>query len=178
VVVPEGVWPTAKIHLKSKVNLHVSKGAILLFSENPADYLPAVHTTWEGLECYNYSPLVYAYECENVALSGEGTLRAKLDVWSIWYKRPKPHMDALVGLYDMSAKGTPLPVEQRVMTLGAANLRPQFVQFNRCRHVLVEDITIQDSPFWVLHPYLTNDVVIRRVKIARMATTTTASTRR
>jgi polygalacturonase len=125
-----------------------------------------VHTTWEGLECYNYSPLVYAYRCENVALTGEGTLRAKLDVWSVWYKRPKPHMDALVKLYDMSAKGTPLPVEQRDMTIGAANLRPQFVQFNRCRHVLVEDITIQDSPFWVMHPYLTNDVVIRRVKIA------------
>lgn len=166
VVVPEGVWPTAKIHLKSNVNLHVEKGATLLFSENPADYLPAVHTTWEGLECYNYSPLVYAYQCENVALTGEGTLRAKLDVWSIWYKRPKPHMDALVKLYDMSAKGTPLPVEQRDMTVGAANLRPQFVQFNRCRHVLVEDITIHDSPFWVMHPYLTNDVVIRRVKIA------------
>jgi len=166
VVVPEGVWPTAKIHLKSNVNLHVEKGATLLFSENPADYLPAVHTTWEGLECYNYSPLVYAYQCENVALTGEGTLRAKLDVWSIWYKRPKPHMDALVKLYDMSAKGTPLPVEQRDMTVGAANLRPQFVQFNRCRHVLVEDITIQHSPFWVMHPYLTNDVVIRRVKIA------------
>jgi polygalacturonase len=165
VVVPEGVWPSAKIHLKSNVNLHVAKGATLLFSENPADYLPAVHTSWEGLECYNYSPLVYAYECENVAVTGEGTLRAKLDVWSIWYKRPKAHMDALVALYDMSAKGRPLPVEQRDMTLGAANLRPQFVQFNRCRHVLVEDITIKDSPFWVLHPYLTNDMVIRRVKI-------------
>jgi polygalacturonase len=166
VIVPEGVWPTAKVHLKSNVNLHVSKGATLLFSENPVDYLPAVHTSWEGLECYNYSPLVYAYECENVALTGEGLLRAKLDVWSIWYKRPKAHMDALVALYDMSAKGTPLPVAQRDMTAGAANLRPQFVQFNRCRHVLIEDITIQDSPFWVLHPYLTNDVVIRRVKIS------------
>jgi polygalacturonase len=125
-----------------------------------------VHTSWEGLECYNYSPLVYAYECENVALTGEGLLRAKLDVWTVWYKRPKAHMDALVALYDMSAKGTPLPVAQRDMTAGAANLRPQFVQFNRCRHVLVEDITIQDSPFWVLHPYLTDDVVIRRVKIS------------
>ncbi|MBV6545662.1 glycoside hydrolase family 28 protein, partial [Ursidibacter maritimus] len=64
VVVPEGVWPTAKIPLRSNVNRHVAKGATLLFSENPADYLPAVHTTWEGLECYNYSPLVYAYQCE------------------------------------------------------------------------------------------------------------------
>jgi polygalacturonase len=163
VVVPEGVWPTAKIHLKSNVNLHVAKGATLLFSERPDDYLPAVMTTWEGLECYNYSPLVYAYGCDNVAITGEGTLKAKLDVWKVWYARPKPHMDALVALYHLAAKR--VPVEQRQMAVGQANLRPQFVQFNRCRNVLVEDVSIVDSPFWVLHPYLSRDVVIRRVKV-------------
>ena len=163
VVVPQGVWRTGPIHLKSHVNLHVAKGATLLFSERPADYLPAVMTSWEGLECYNYSPLVYAFECENVAITGEGTLQAKLDVWRLWYARPKAHMDALVALYHMAARG--VPVSERQMTAGAANLRPQFVQFNRCRHVLIEDIHIVDSPFWVLHPYLCSDVVIRRVDI-------------
>jgi polygalacturonase len=163
VVVPEGVWPTGKIHLKSNVNLHLEKGATLLFSERPADYLPAVMTSWEGLECYNYSPLVYAYDCENVAVTGKGTLRAKLDVWKIWYARPKAHMDASVALYNMAEKG--VPVSERQMTTGQANMRPQFIQFNRCRHVLVEDINIVDSPFWVLHPYLCKDVVIRRVNI-------------
>ncbi|WP_229483000.1 glycoside hydrolase family 28 protein [Massilia horti] len=163
VVVPEGEWLTGKVHLKSNVNLHLEKGATLLFSERPGDYLPAVMTTWEGLECYNYSPLVYAFECENVAITGQGTLRAKLDVWRIWYARPKAHMDALVALYHMAAKD--VPVSERQMTTGDANLRPQFIQFNRCRNVLVEDISIIDSPFWVLHPYLCRDVVIRRVKI-------------
>ncbi|MBO9546695.1 glycoside hydrolase family 28 protein [Caulobacter sp.] len=163
VVVPEGTWPTAKIHLKSNVALHLSKGATLLFSEKPADYLPPVLTTWEGLECWNYSPLVYAYDCENVAITGSGKLKAKLDVWKVWYARPKPHMDMLVKLYHASAKGE--PVAERQMTAGEANLRPQFIQFNRCRHVLVEDISIEDSPFWVLHPFLCTDVVIRRVKI-------------
>ncbi|HEY1151354.1 MAG TPA: glycoside hydrolase family 28 protein [Pseudoduganella sp.] len=163
VVVPPGTWPTGKVHLKSNVNLHLEKGATLLFSSNPADYLPAVPSTWEGLECYNYSPLVYAYDCENVAITGEGRLQAKLDVWKAWYARPKPHMDALVALYHMAAKG--VPVSERQMTNGQANLRPQFVQFNRCRNVLVEDISIEDSPFWVLHPFLCRDVVIRRVKI-------------
>ncbi len=163
VVVPEGVWLTGKVHLKSNVNLHVVKGATLLFSERPQDYLPAVMTTWEGLECFNYSPLVYAFECENVAITGAGTLQAKLDVWRIWYARPKPHMDALVKLYHMAAKG--VPVAERQMAAGDGNLRPQFVQFNRCRHVLVEDINIVNSPFWVVHPYLSRDVVIRRVKI-------------
>ncbi|NGZ86190.1 glycoside hydrolase family 28 protein [Duganella aceris] len=163
VVVPAGVWLTGKIHLKSNVNLHVARGATLLFSERPEEYLPAVFTSWEGLECYNYSPLVYAYDCDNVALTGEGTLTAKLDVWKIWYARPKPHMDALVRLYHMAAKS--VPVGERRMVGDNANLRPQFVQFNRCRNVLIEDISIVDSPFWVLHPYLCRDVVIRRVKI-------------
>lgn len=163
VVVPEGTWLTGKIHFKSNVCLHVSKGATLLFSEQPADYLPAVHTTWEGIECMNYSPLIYAYQCENVAITGEGRLKAKLDVWKVWYARPKPHMDALVALYNLAYKN--VPVADRDMTRGEANLRPQFVQFNRCRNVLVEDISIEDSPFWVMHPYLSQDVVIRRIKV-------------
>jgi len=163
VVIPEGVWPTGRIHFRSHVCLHVSKGATLLFSENPADYLPVVHTTWEGIECMNYSPLIYAYDCEHIALTGEGRLKAKLDVWKIWYARPKAHMDALVELYNLAYRG--VPATERDMTTGEAHLRPQFIQFNRCRHVLVEDISIEDSPFWVLHPYLSRDIVIRRIRI-------------
>ena len=83
--------------------------------------------------------------------------------WRAWYARPKSHMDALVTLYKM-ADGLE-PVSRRDMTTGQANLRPQFIQFNRCRHVLVEDIRIVDSPFWVLHPYMCRDVVVRRVDI-------------
>jgi polygalacturonase len=163
VLVPPGTWPTGPVHLKSNVNLHLAKGATLLFSAEPKDYLPPVMTTWEGLECLNYSPLVYAYECDNVALTGQGTLQAKLDVWRVWYARPKTHMDALVALYKMA--DALAPVAKRDMTTGLANLRPQFVQFNRCRYVLVEDIHIVDSPFWTVHPYLCRDVVIRRVDI-------------
>jgi hypothetical protein len=78
VIIPKGEWLTKKIHFKSHVNLHLNKDAILLFSENPKDYLPAVHTTWEGMECYNYSPLIYAYQCKNIAITGEGKLKAKM----------------------------------------------------------------------------------------------------
>lgn len=163
VVVPAGVWPTGPVHFKSNVNLHVESGAVLLFSGAPRDYLPPVASSWEGLECLNYSPLVYAHDCENVAITGKGTLQARLDTWRAWYARPKAHMDALVALYRLADAGAPLA--QRDMTVGQANLRPQFVQFNRCRHVLVEDIRIVDSPFWVIHPYLCRDVVIRRVDI-------------
>lgn len=163
VVVPPGVWSTGPIHLRSNVALHLERGALLLFSADPADYLPAVPTSWEGIECVNYSPLIYAFDCENVAITGHGTMRAQLDTWREWYKRSPEHLAALVDLYQMARRG--VPVDKRDMTHGSANLRPHFIQFNRCRHVLVEDIRIENSPFWVLHPYLCRDVVIRRVEI-------------
>jgi hypothetical protein len=164
VVVPPGTWPTAAVHLRSHVNLHVEEGATLLFSARPQDYLPPVMSSWEGLECMNYSPLVYAFECENVAVSGAGTLRAKLDVWRQWYARPKAHLDASVALYYMACRDN-VPVRRRDMTTGQAHMRPQFIQFNRCRNVLVEDVHIVDSPFWTLHLFLSRDVVIRRVQM-------------
>jgi polygalacturonase len=164
VVIPAGEWLTGAIHFKSHVNLHVSKGATLLFSERPEDYLPPVQTSWEGIECLNYSPLVYAFDCENVALTGEGKLQAKLDIWRDWYERPKAHLDASVELYNKAHNG--VPVSERDMTTGLAHMRPQFIQFNRCRHVLIEGISIQDSPFWTVHILLCTDVVARRVSIS------------
>ena len=163
VLVPAGVWSTGKVHLKSNVNLHLAQGAVLRFSDDPADYLPAVRTSWEGIECFNYSPLIYAFDCENVAITGEGRIEPVMDRWTIWAARPKPHMDALVALYDMAYRN--VPVAGRQMAVGENHLRPHLIQFNRCRNVLVEDISIQGSPFWTLHPLLCRDVTIRRVKI-------------
>jgi polygalacturonase len=163
VVVPSGEWQTGAIHLKSNVNLHLEKGALLLFSANPDNYLPAVHTTWEGLECYNYSPLIYAYQCRNVAITGEGEVKAMLDVWKQWYARPAGHMNSLKRLYYLSRANE--PVEKRQMVNDTAHLRPQFIQFNRCEQVLLEGITITNSPFWTIHPYRSSQVTIRNVKV-------------
>ena len=163
VIIPEGEWLTKKIHLKSNVALHLLKGAVLLFSENPDDYLPAVHSTWEGMECYNYSPLIYAYECKNIAITGEGELKAKLDVWKNWYARPKAHMESIKRLYNLAWNRA--PVKERQMVDDTSHLRPQFIQFNRCENILLEGITITNSPFWTIHPYLAKNVVIRNVKV-------------
>ena len=163
VVVPEGEWLVGKIHLKSNVNLHLEEGALLLFSEDPEDYLPAVKSSWEGMECYNYSPLIYAYDCTNVAITGTGHLNAKLDVWKIWYARPPAHMAALKRLYTMAS--TDVPLEERQMVGDDAHLRPQFIQFNRCKNVLLEGVSIENSPFWVIHLFLSADVVVRGVHV-------------
>jgi len=163
VIIPEGEWLTGKIHFKSNVNLHLKKGALLLFSDDPNDYLPAVHSTWEGLECYNYSPLIYAYKCENIAITGEGGIKAKMDFWQKWAGRPKGHMESLKRLYNLS--GANVPVEQRIMVNDTANLRPQFIQFNRSKNILLDGFSITNSPFWTVHMYLSKDIIVRNLNI-------------
>ncbi|HSD07928.1 glycoside hydrolase family 28 protein, partial [Flavobacterium sp.] len=163
VVIPKGEWITGKIHFKSNVNLHLEKDAVLLFSEDPNDYLPAVSSTWEGYECYNYSPLIYAYQCKNIAITGEGQLKAKMDVWTEWFKRPKAHMESLKRLYYLASYNKPL--EERQMVNDTAHFRPQFIQFNRCQNILMDGISITNSPFWTIHPFLSKDVVLRNLKV-------------
>jgi len=163
VLIPEGEWLTKKIHFKSNVNLHLNKGAVLLFSEDPLDYLPPVRSTWEGYECYNYSPLIYAYQCKNIAITGEGELKAKMDVWKEWFARPKAHMESLKRLYYMASYNKPM--KERQMVNDSAHFRPQFIQFNRCENILMDGVTITNSPFWTIHPFLSKDVVLRNLKV-------------
>lgn len=163
VIVPSGEWKTGPIHLKSNVNLYLEEGAIIRFSDNPDDYLPAVMTSWEGLECYNYSPLIYAFECENIGISGKGILSPVMDTWRIWFKRPKAHLDALKQLYAMGSTG--VHVEQRQMAKGENNLRPHLIHFNRCRNILLEDFHIRQSPFWTIHLYMCNSGLVRRLDV-------------
>lgn len=163
VLVPAGEWLTGPIHFKSNINLHLEKGATLRFTDNPSDYLPAVMTSWEGLECYNYSPLLYAFECENVAITGEGTLAPIMDIWRTWFKRPAPHMEALKKLYTMAS--TDVPVEERQMAVGENNLRPHLIHFNRCKHVLLDSFKIRESPFWTIHLYMCDGGIVRNLDV-------------
>lgn len=163
VVIPAGEWLTGPIHLKSNVNLHLSENAILRFTDNPQDYLPAVMTSWEGMECYNYSPLVYALDCENIAITGTGTLQPIMDTWRKWFKRPKAHMDALAELYTMAS--TNVPVEERQMAKGENNLRPHLIHFNRCKNVLLDQFKIRESPFWTIHLYMCDGGIVRNLDV-------------
>ncbi len=163
VVIPAGEWLTGPIHLKSNVNLHLSENAILRFTDNPQDYLPAVMTSWEGMECYNYSPLVYALDCENIAITGTGTLQPIMDTWRKWFKRPQAHMNALAELYTMAS--TNVPVEERQMAKGENNLRPHLIHFNRCKNVLLDQFKIRESPFWTIHLYMCDGGIVRYLDV-------------
>jgi polygalacturonase len=163
VIIPAGVWLTGAIHFRSNVNLHLQENAVLRFTDNPSGYLPAVMTSWEGMECFNYSPLLYAFECKNIAITGKGTLSPRMDTWQKWFARPKPHLDALKKLYTMAS--TDVPVAQRQMAEGENNLRPHLIHFNRCENVLLDGFTIRESPFWTIHLYMCSSGVVRNLDV-------------
>lgn len=172
VVVPAGTFVTGPIHLKSNVNLHVSGGATIKFSQNTKDYLPLVVSRWEGVELMNYSPFIYAFEQTNIAITGEGTLdgQSNVDAWWPWngrdrygWKQGSPNQRPdRSALLQMAEKG--VPVKDRIFGEGHY-LRPQFIQPYRCKNVLIEGVTVINSPMWELHPVLCTNVIIRRVKI-------------
>ena len=168
VVVPAGVWLTGAVHLKSNVNLHLAEGATLRFSPDPAKYLPLVLTRFEGIECMNYSPLIYAFEQENLAITGKGTLdgSATLETWWAWNDpakgRPTKQVAARKRLDKQGTDG--VPVAERIHGEGSF-LRPVFIQPYRSKNVLIEGVKIINSPMWEMNPVLCTNVTVRGVSV-------------
>jgi polygalacturonase len=161
VVVPAGQFLTGPIRLKSRVNLYLSEGAVLKFVTDPRRYLPVVFTRWEGTELMNYSPFIYAFEEQNLAITGTGTLDGQSDD-AHWWNWRTSQAAARQRLVDFGAKG--VPVSDRVFGEGS-NLRPNFIQPYRCQNILIEGITIRNSPMWEIHPVLSSNITIRDVTI-------------
>jgi polygalacturonase len=162
VIVPAGTYLTGPIHLKSNVNLEVSEGATIKFSRNPKDYLPVVFSRWEGVELYNYSPFIYAFGQQNIAITGKGTLdgQSDNDHWWPWKTQGRADRNAL-----FTAAEQGVPVKDRVFGDGHY-LRPQFIQPYRCQNVLIEGVTIKNSPMWEIHPVLCRNVIVQGVSIS------------
>lgn len=158
---------TGALELKSHVELHLHEKAYVSFSQNPKDYLPLVLTRYEGVELYNYSPLIYAHHAENIAITGAGTLDGRGDEhhWWPWKYgtngQPSQERDRQL-LFDMAEKRR--PVEERVFGEGHY-LRSSFIQPYQCQQVLIEGVTVKDSPMWQIHPVLSEHVIVRGVHI-------------
>lgn len=173
VIVPSGKYYTGPIHLENDVNFHLEEGAEILFSTKPSDY-PIVHTSFEGTELMNYSPLVYAYKKHNVAVTGKGTLngQATKENWWPWcgassygWKKGIPSQSDPLNrprLVDMAEEG--VAVSDRVFGEGHY-IRPNFVEFFECTDILLKDVTIINAPFWVIHPIKSTNVTIDGVTV-------------
>lgn len=160
IVVPAGIYIlNGPIHLTSNLCIDLQKGAKLVFGANPADYLPAVLTSWEGTFLYNYSPLIYGYQLENIAIIGEGVIDGNgRDNFSKWAENQK---ESQLLSRKMNKENTPL--KDRIFGEGHF-LRPQLIQFFECKNVLIEGVTIKNSPFWCVHILKSENVTARKVK--------------
>lgn len=157
VLVPSGRWLTGPVHLRSHIDLHLAEGAVLVFSDVMEDYLPPVFVRSGGIELYNYSPLIYARGCENIAITGPGSLDGNARAWWGWKKKETSRA------VEMAAAG--VPVEKRVFGTREAAIRPSFVALIECKNVLLEGFTIGGGPNWTLHPVYCENVIIRRVNV-------------
>lgn len=165
VEVPAGTWFTGPIHLKSNVELHLDSQAMVEFSSDVADYLPAVRTSFSCMECYNYSPLVYAADATNVAVTGGGVFAPRMDTWRAWFNRNTPEMFHAMGvLYGWGENDEPLS-NRRLAEVPGAKFRPSCVEFDRCSNVRLEGFRIRESPCWCVHVRLCSDVTIRGLDI-------------
>ena len=181
VVIPAGqTFITGAITLKDGVNLHVEEGAVLEFAFEPELY-PIVETSWEGLECFNLSPCVYAFKAKDIAITGKGTIDGggSNDTWWPWNGNPRfgwkegmisQRIESRPRLLKNGEDGIPMYNEKGERSpervFGPKDgLRPQLVSFNKCEGILLEDITLLRSPFWVIHPLHSTDITVRRVKM-------------
>lgn len=158
------------LHLKSNIDLHISKDARIKFSINPADYLPVVKVRWEGTVCYNFSPLIYAYQQKNIAITGEGVLDGQADrYWYAWKRQPDGNDQERdkKRLRDMGRDG--VAEDKRVFGEGF-KLRPTLIELYECEHILIEGVILEQSPFWTTHPVFSKNITIRNLTIRKGTT--------
>lgn len=171
VVVPAGTFTTGAIRLKSNVNLEVQKDAKLLFAFEPELY-PMVMTRWEGMDCMNYSPCIYAYGEKNIAITGEGTIdgNGSMETWWKWSGKKGFDVDRTktegqwIGrpeLFELSEAG--IAFDKRNMK--GKGLRPQLININKCENIAIKGVTLLRSPFWVIHPLLSKNITVKNVNI-------------
>ncbi len=158
VLIPRGDWLTGAIHLKSNVNLHIAEGAVVHFSNDLEDYLPVVHVRCEGVEAYNYSPLIYAPHVENIAITGRGTLHGHGRWWWGWAKNNNR---------GNRVEATKVPLEERRYGKGGGRegMRPTFIVPWKAKNILIEGITLVESPMWNVHPVYSENIIVRGITV-------------
>ena len=174
VIIPKGTWNTGAIELKSHVNLVLEEGATLHFAFEPKLY-PLVRTSWEGLACWNYSPCIYAYKATDIAITGKGTIDGGGNNDTFWQWNGNPRFGYKEGVTKESQKlgsrskllkmaEDGVPFDERKFGMGYG-LRPQLVNMVHCERILIKDVKMINSPFWVIHPLLSKNITVYGVYV-------------
>ncbi len=162
VFIPHGTWFSGGIKLKGNINIFLEEGSEIIFSTDLNDYLPIVFTRFQGIEFYNFSPLIYVKDAQNIAITGKGKLVGNGDDREAWtgggnfdLAREKLHM--------MSREK--VPVEERIFGDQNPGLRPSFIQFVNCKNILLDGLTVENGPIWTIHPIYSENFTARNLTI-------------
>jgi polygalacturonase len=170
---PAGEYLTGPLYLKSNITLHIESGALIRFSDDFNDYLPFIKVRWEGVFMHSFAPLINAQNAENITITGRGTLDGQGEKW--W----KFHWNTAVQIRDQGAV-TQATDFQRLWDESNKNIvvsdyyrntikrkffRPPFIQFLECRNILIDGVTLQNSPFWTINPEGCDNLLIHGVTI-------------
>jgi polygalacturonase len=171
---PAGNYLTGAIHLKSNITVHIESGATVHFSDNFDDYLPFVQVRWSGLVMQSFCPLFHAADAENITICGRGTIDGQGEKW--WTENGR--LGALIR--NNKIKDEPLTSYQKMWVNANQGFdippywenymmrkfyRPPFIQFFQCKNILIEGITIINSPFWTVNPEFCDNLTIHGITI-------------
>jgi polygalacturonase len=163
---PSGTYLTGPIRLQSHITLFVDAGATLRFSTNFDDYLPMVPSRWEGIAVTNFSPLIYAYRADHIAIVGRGTLDGQGQAWwSALARLSGRGATPTKWQEEFVSRNQKIIAEMNYAALTRGFLRPPFIQPFECSNILIEGITITNSPFWTVTPVYCENVTVRAATI-------------
>lgn len=182
--VPSGIWYTGPIVFQSNINLHLEKGALILFSSN-FDLYPLVHTVFEGLDTRRCQSPISGRNLKNIAITGEGSINGSGDAWrplkkskvtdSHWQRVIKSGGVVKDGNYWFPSKGSLKGNDMSDMNVPNGDLsdeewksvkdflRPVMVSFIECENVLLEGVLFENSPSWNIHPLMCKNVIVDNV---------------
>lgn len=170
---PAGIYLTGAIYMKSNITLHVESGATIRFSDKFEDYLPFMYIRWEGTFMKTFAPLINAQNAKNISITGRGVLDGQgLEWWRVnspslqseKNKGKNQDIPRFQELWDKANQDVTVS-DYYKGTINQRFFRPPFIQFLECDNILIEGVTIKNSPFWTVNPVGCNNVVIHGVTI-------------
>ncbi|MBP5172039.1 MAG: glycoside hydrolase family 28 protein [Bacteroidales bacterium] len=172
---PAGTYLTGPITMKSNITLYVEAGATLSFTDDFDQYMPYVEMRYEGVVMKSFHPLIGGWDLENIAIKGEGTLDGNGQAWwneswriegALRSREDQQGPTKYQLAFDEANPDLTLePQSDWKGTLARRFFRPPFIQFMRCRNILIEGLHIQNSPFWTVNPEFCDNLNITGLTI-------------
>ena len=186
IIVPPGIWLTGPVILKSNINLHLERGALIQFTKNFDDY-PLIKTPYKDGAKYRCISPVYGINLHNIAITGEGVIdgaggawrpvkRSKLTAsqWrelvssggvvdrnNLWW----PTKQAMNGAYDLERLSRKGRLTKKDYMTARDFLRPVMISLVKCKNVLLDGVTFQNSPDWNINPVLCSNLIVRNITV-------------